>query len=443
MFDIPAAALASMLGALSSLPEAADNSERIDRIRMLEQLKGAVAAAQARETAAFAAARRAEHAALGTKPEHVNRDIAGQVALARRISPHQARRYVGFASIVTTELPATFDMLRRGDTSEWRALLVARHTIFLSREHRAEVDRLMAPRLGTLGDKRVEAETRQHAYRLDPQGYVDRARAAEDDRRVGIRPAPDTMVWLGALLPVAQGVASYAALGKHADEQRAAGDTRTRGQLMADAFAERLLGHPANQTPIEVELVMTDQALLGPRGETTAHEPAWLVGYGPLPAGYARSLVVDAPNGTPRWIRRLFAEPRTGRLAARDSRRRLFTPAQRQFVRLRDQFCRNPWCEAPIRHTDHVLAHEAYGRTDVANAQGLCEACNQTKQAPGWRATVAADGDIETITPTGHRYRSPTPRLPGRSRPHIGSIEWHSGAVSTELISRVHTADAA
>ena len=419
--------LAAMLAAVSSLTDATDDSERIDRIRLLEQLKGAAAAAQARETAAFAASRRAEHADLGTEPEYVNRDIAGQVALARRISPHQARRYVGFATILTTELPATYRLLRRGATSEWRAVLVARHTIFLSREHRFEVDRLMAPRLAELGDKRVEAEARQHAYRLDPQGYVDRARAAENDRRVGIRPAPDTMVWLGALLPVAQGVAAYATLSKHADERRAAGDSRSRGQIMADAFAERILGHATNETPIELELVMTDRALLPSRsGES---EPAWLVGYGPLPAGYARSLILDTPDTTPRWIRRLFTAPRTGQLTAMDSRRRLFTPPQRHFVRLRDQYCRTKWCEAPIRHTDHVQAHQAGGATEVSNAQGLCEACNQTKQAPGWRTTAAADGDIETTTPTGHRYRSPSPPPPGRVRPHVGPVDWHFAAI--------------
>jgi hypothetical protein len=439
--------LSSMLHAVTSLAEPADNSERIERIRLLEQLKGAVAAAQAHETAAFAAARRAEHAAARTKTEHVNRDIAGQVALARRMSPHQAGRYVAFASILISELPATYAALCQGDTTEWRALLVARHTIFLSREHRAEVDRLMGAQLASLGDKRVEAETRRHAYRLDPQGYVDRMRAAEKDRRVGLRPSPDAMVWLGGLLPVPVGVAAYAALGKYADEQRAAGDARTRGQLMADAFAERIMGCAADEIAIELELVMTDQTLFTPPADdanfapdkpTAADEPAWLVGYGPLPAGYARSLVLDSPDGAPRWIRRLFTDPDTGQLAAMDSRRRLFTAAQRHFIRLRDQFCRTPWCEAPIRHADHVVRHERGGRTSVANGQGLCAACNQTKEASGWHSVVGTQGEVETITPSGRRYRSAPPGPPGvPARPSPSPIprrmrspvEWHFAAL--------------
>ena len=39
-------------------------------------------------------------------------------------------------------------------------------------------------------------------------------RRAEADRMVSIRPAPDTMTYVTALLPVAQGVGVYAALNR-------------------------------------------------------------------------------------------------------------------------------------------------------------------------------------------------------------------------------------
>src|SRR5699024_6949678 len=54
------------------------------------------------------------------------------------------------------------------------------------------------------------------------------------------------------------------------------------------------------------------------------------------------------------WIRRLFTDLATGRLLARDSRKRLFTGALRDLVIARDQSCRNAWCGAPIRHVDHI-----------------------------------------------------------------------------------------
>ena len=134
------AGLAAMVGAVSSLTEATDDSERIDRIRLLEELKSAAAAAQAVETAAFAASRRAAQAAQGVPNERVGRGIAAEIGLARRISPYHAQRYTGWARILSTELPRTLAELRAGRTNEWRAMLVARETAWLSREHRAAVD---------------------------------------------------------------------------------------------------------------------------------------------------------------------------------------------------------------------------------------------------------------------------------------------------------------
>ncbi len=83
---------------------------------------------------------------------------------------------------------------------------MARETAWLSREQRAAVDQELAGRLEGLGDRGTEAAARRLAYRLDPHGFLTRANAAGGDRRVSLRPAPETMARLSALLPVAQGV---------------------------------------------------------------------------------------------------------------------------------------------------------------------------------------------------------------------------------------------
>ena len=70
--------------------------------------------------------------AVGVAADRVGRGVASQVALALRISPNRAARYVGWATILTTELPHTFGALRAGRIGEWRAVLVARETIWLS-----------------------------------------------------------------------------------------------------------------------------------------------------------------------------------------------------------------------------------------------------------------------------------------------------------------------
>ena len=97
-------------------------------------------------------------------------------------------------------------------------------------------------KLDGMGDARVAAAAKEIAYRLDAQAVVDRAAKAEADRTVTIRPAPDTMTYVTALLPVAQGVGVYAALKRAADTTF---DDRSRGQVMADTLVERVTGRPA------------------------------------------------------------------------------------------------------------------------------------------------------------------------------------------------------
>ena len=96
------------------------------------------------------------------------------------------------------------------------------------------------------------------------------------------------------------------------------------------------------------------------------------------------------------WLRRLYTSPTSGQLVAMDSRRRRFEGQLRRFVILRDQHCRTPWCNAPIRHLDHPRPAHAGGPTTATNAQGLCEACNYAKEAPGWTTTTTHHASTRT-----------------------------------------------
>lgn len=297
-------------------------------------------------------------------------------------------------------------------------MLVARETAWLSREHRARVDLELAPRLEGLGDRQVEAEAKKLAYRLDPAAAVARASRAEGDRRVTLRPAPDVMSQLSALLPVAQGVAVYAALGRAADSLRAQGDGRSRGQLMADTLVRRVTGQEeATGVPVEVAVVMTDQSLFG--HGPGSDEPAVLPGFGPVPADLARRVAAQAADAAALWLRRFYAAPGGGALVAMESRRRVFGDGLARFLLVRDQQCRTPWCGAPVRHLDHVVRVEDGGPTTTANGQGLCEACNQAKEAPGWDARPGPrhGHDVLTRTPTGHVYVGRAPDPPGLRQP--------------------------
>lgn len=133
-----------------------------------------------------------------------------------------------------------------------------------------------------MGDAAVVAAAKAIAYRLDPHAVVDRAARAQDERTVTIRPAPDTMTYVTALLPVAQGVSVYAALKREAD---VCFDGRTRGQAMADTLVERVTGRPVAQpVPVAVNLVISDQALLG-----VESAPAVIAGYGSVPSAVAQN----------------------------------------------------------------------------------------------------------------------------------------------------------
>ncbi|VXC34785.1 hypothetical protein ARTHRO9V_240001 [Arthrobacter sp. 9V] len=238
---------------------------------------------------------------------------------------------------------------------------------------------------------------------------------------------------------------------------------------MADTLVERVTGAPGGFTGINLDLVMTDRTLF--QGDS---EPARLQGYGIVPAEWARALLSGEPgnpeeqrphaepgaepraepgaqpraepgvepgterNGLQVWLRRLYTAPTSGELLGTDSKARFFPQRLRRFVEIRDHTCRTPYCDAPIRHIDHVVPWKGGGETSLANAAGLCEACNHTKENPGWsarttpgagtsgstnvgsRSNGSREGTIagevhafEVRTPSGRRYRSRPPPLPG------------------------------
>jgi hypothetical protein len=133
-----AAALRAWIGRLAGLGSgpstAVTDAERIDRIRALEEVKAACAAAQARESVLLDASQRAAQAAAGVPAARQGRGVAGQVALARRESPARGGRVLGLAKVLTAEMPHTLGALTRGVISERRATtLLAREIACLVR----------------------------------------------------------------------------------------------------------------------------------------------------------------------------------------------------------------------------------------------------------------------------------------------------------------------
>jgi hypothetical protein len=470
-------ALADRVAAATALLRAdlgADSAGLIDQTHAYENIKSMLAGQQARLAVTFEAQHSQEHAHRETlTAENLGKDrsndrgpgagAAEQIALARGESPHRGGRLLSTAKALV-QMPHTLAALDTGQLNEERAMHVVKETACLSPADRSSVDEELAADTGTFtgaGTRTVIAAVRAAAARKDPRSVAQRASHAASERTVTLRPAPETMTYLTALLPVHQGVAVHAALTRHADTLHAAGDPRTRDQIKADTLVERTTGTPGGITGIEINLVMTDHTLL--HGDT---EPARIPGYGTVPADYARNLPaqgqdsarVQGPahgpaqgpglaehheSGPPdsiqpaasgstadktevkTWIRRLYTAPGTGDLVAMDSQRRLFPASLRRFIQIRDDTCRTPYCDAPIRHHDHIIPWHDGGPTSLSNGAGLCEACNHTKELPGWnvKPRPGPRHTIEITTPTGHTYYSTAPPPPGTSLPVPGRQE--------------------
>lgn len=419
--DVVTAELAGVLTWLGELARAEDgviDAARIDRIALLEKIRAAATGAQAEEIVKFAVSQVQAQEHADVDPRKVGRGIADQVALACKVSPSEGSRRLGFARALHFDLPATRELLTSGEVSDYVAQLVVNETRHLDANSRRSVDAdLVASGLASMSPRSAAASARRLAYQADPQGFVERGRTERRHRRVGLRPAPDTMSVLSAYLPVEQGVAAWAALKRHTDTVSAGGDPRTRDQIMADTLVERLTGQQtAADVNIEVGLLMPVDALLDPDSPSSAELP----GFGPLPAPLARQ-IIDTTQGRRYW-RRLFTAPRTGAdtgpLVGGDPQRRRFDGWLAQLITLRDQHCRDPYCEAPIRHIDHITRYSEGGRTTLTNGRGVCARGNYVREMPGWQVKLrdaGLDGSAHAVavtTPTGHTYTSHAPQPP-------------------------------
>ena len=338
--------------------------------------------------------------------------------------------------------------------------------------------------LGRLGVAAAGRAAARVAAELDAASVVRRMEAAARSRRVTVRPAPDGMAYLTVLAPLRESVGAYAALraraaavvgGQCPDE---APEGRGVGAVMADTATRLLSGRAVGQVqPLEVHLVITDTALLGPAararsaGPRRANRPITAEG-GRRGGDRARpgSRVTEASRrrwrgagcATPArelvWLRRLYTSPEGRDLVAMDSPT-VFTGLLQRMLVLRDDVCATPWGRAPDRRARrphqsgprrrrhrmgqrHRAVRIRWGwrktgwRVSVIQpgpAAGTdrrrerppqrwraAQAATSRDRAPStpstrWAAPFAAPaaGRSKVTTPTGHRYRDQAPPLTG------------------------------
>lgn len=417
-----------------------------DLLALVEDLDALSRQIDAMRTLAEVAYRRAqisERARRGVPVQERDKGIADELAMAKGTSPHREAHDLTVRSVLVESLPRSFEQVLAGKARVTTAEKVAQVAVTLSDADRHALDAEIAGDLPDLSPRAAQGRAKRVADRLDQRAALLRLKGLEQQRHVSIRPVHEGMVRLSALLPTATGVTAYTALAQHVDSQRAAGEQGTRGQMMADELVHRLTdGTGAQGATIEVQLLMTDRTLL-----TGGSDPGVLQGM-PVPGEVARHLALGAapagpstnavsmsnradstpftsdrtsPTGSSaasservpmpltiddtageRFIRRLYADPVTGVLRGFESRRRAFTGAARGFILARDQHCRMPMCDAPIRHIDHVTPYSRGGSTSSTNGVGLCERHNYTKEADGWAAHI--DTHDTTSEHTEHEF---------------------------------------
>ena len=380
----------------------------VEQLDALERVKAAAAAAQARLA----------HSLQRTQPKQDPASIGAQLGLARRESPHRGGRLLDLARALIDDLPQTLAALTAGDISEARALIIASETGQLGPDDRRAADLEIFPTAAELGDARLRDHVRAVALRLDDEAATRRQLQARGNRRVTGRLLGDGTGRITTVVKQEHFAAVLHAMDAVADAARAAGDPRTYGQVKADTLVERVTGIDTTApVPVRVDLVLDAETLLG-----DSPEPGRIPGAGPVPATLARLLIREASSAGRATLRRLYAAPATNELVALESHRRTFPRGLADLIDRRDAgICRTPYCNAPIRHHDHVVPAREDGPTDADNGQGLCERCNYVKESPGWVQwvdTTHGRHQVGILTPAHHVYSSnapPLPRAPARA----------------------------
>ena len=221
---------------------------RVDAIQALDRL---VAAAQAEQLVQIAALHEAQSGPHLTTGDNAL-SVVGQVSLARTIGADAAGRQLAAAFALTT-LPRTGALLREGAVAEPVFRAVARETEALDPADLEVADAEIARRVVGLTARKAADLARSVVLEIDAEAARERAERARSDSYVSTYAERDGVAVLYARGSAEQITAAHEALDRHAVAQRAAGDERTRGQIMVQTLVERVTGL-AHADQVAVEL---------------------------------------------------------------------------------------------------------------------------------------------------------------------------------------------
>jgi hypothetical protein len=378
--------------------------------------------------------------------------VADEVAAVLAVSPRAGQSRVEVADALD-RLPALHDALATGAADQRKVAALLRETDHLPESAAARVIDAVLPAVSDRTVPQLRGDVRRAELLIDPSAAETRHRAARRSRCVRMRPAPDAMAWIEALLPAPDATAVMEAL----DAVAAAAspeDVRSVDERRADALsdlARGLLdrGSAVDGTPLPSRRHRHPHLSVTIAATTLAGQddlPAILGGYGLVPAAVARDLLSDAPR------RVVLTDPVTGEMRARSAR--TYRPPRHLAgtIAERDVTCTFPGCRVPAERCDqdHIEPFDgnvpADRQTTTSNLHTLCRHHHRMKTLGRWAPTRDhTTGVTHWVSPTGHRYtRDPVPAGPVELPPRSGP-GWGSGPPGedhrADPVSRVQTAE--
>ncbi|MGO3151021.1 MAG: hypothetical protein ACTIJJ_00145 [Galactobacter sp.] len=221
---------------------ALSDEETLASIGQLETIGRIIESVQAVLTSHLIDSRTAEQKAKDRSPRNVRAGVIRDVSLHRGLNATRARKVVDVAIDAPTQAPRLFEEFSQGQVSEDYLVTFFDETTLLTADGKRQADTDLADDAPQLGERELRHRLRFTTAQLEPELAAERARKAAEQRHVSVRPRPDSMANLTALLPGAVAMAIDSILTRYAKSKRAAGEDRLETHIKADALTGIVIG---------------------------------------------------------------------------------------------------------------------------------------------------------------------------------------------------------
>lgn len=374
-----------------------DVSQSISLLQHVRELTGALAAVQASALVHLEEAVKEDCRRRGETLKQAAQIARAEASMALKKSKASAGQSMSSSRRLVRSMPGMLTALAQGRVTPASAHAVGRTMGPADPAQRRLVDTILTealPYLEGSGTREWAGEAEKVLHGLDPEGAARRHQEAKRDRSVTVHRGEHGMCTVTARLTGIDGARIRKGLSLAAERARAGGDRRGHQQIMADMFADALLGRSDGLDPgtFEIGLVITDRSLFA-----SGHEDAATVeGYGPVPFEHAREQMLDTIQRSQddpelaMMFRQIHIDAEDGQAMSLQSVARRFPASAARFLRTSHQSCRGPYCDAHIRQMDHIQPVAEGGPTSLENGNGLCAGDN-LKELAGQTARVIKD----------------------------------------------------